>query len=81
MKKQEETLYLKMHKYVPKLQSHKTCDSSHQWTGKICKQKKLAMRMVMNNALTFTLPFFLGGGGGGEIGELQLRKLFSAFRN
>lgn len=44
MKQQEETLYLKIHKYVPKLQSHKTCDSSHQWTGKICKQKKLATK-------------------------------------
>lgn len=44
MKQQEETLYLKMHKNVPKLQSHKTCDSSHQWTGNICKPKKLATK-------------------------------------
>ncbi len=38
MKQQQETLYLKMHKYVPKLQSHKTCDGSHQWTGKFANK-------------------------------------------
>lgn len=31
-KEKKKKLYLKMYKYMTKMQSRKTCDSSHQWT-------------------------------------------------